>query len=190
MKNKTITIVSGLPRSGTSMMMMMLQEGGMDVLTDNIRHADEDNPKGYYEFERVKEIEHDKAWLPLAEGKAVKMISALLQYLPDHYHYKVIFMHRKMDEILASQRRMLIRRGEDPDAVSDEKIAEISRRHLQQVERWISDQPNIDVLYVRYNDVLANPCVEAERISRFLDGRVEPKRMVQAVDERLYRQRS
>jgi len=189
MNEKTITIVSGLPRSGTSMMMMMLQAGGMDVLTDNIRRADEDNPKGYYEFERVKEIEHDKTWLPLAEGKAVKMISALLQHLPDDHHYKVIFMRRKMEEILASQRQMLIRRGEDPDAVSDEKIAEVSRKHLQQVEDWLSEQPHMEVLYVHYNDVLNDPQGQAVRISNFLDRRVDPERMAQAVDKRLYRQR-
>ncbi|HEX32114.1 MAG TPA: sulfotransferase family protein [Candidatus Acetothermia bacterium] len=190
MKEKTITIVSGLPRSGTSMMMMMLQAGGMETLTDNIRKADEDNPKGYYEFERVKDIEHDTSWLPLAEGKVVKMISALLRHLPDDYEYKVVFMQRKMEEILASQRRMLIRRGEDPDAVSDDKIAEISRRHLQQVEEWLHDQPNIGVLYVRYNEVLDDPRRQATRISGFLDGRVDPVRMVQAVDKRLYRQRA
>ena len=162
----------------------------MDVLTDNIRCADKDNPKGYYEYERVKEIEHDKTWLPLAEGKVVKMISALLAYLPDDHEYKVIFMRRKMEEILASQRKMLIRRGEDPDAVSDERIADVSRKHLQQVEKWLYEQPHIGVLYVRYNDVLASAKEQAKRISRFLDERVDPERMVQAVDERLYRQRA
>ncbi|HHR85747.1 MAG TPA: sulfotransferase family protein [Candidatus Acetothermia bacterium] len=190
MNDKTITVVSGLPRSGTSMMMMMLQAGGMDVLTDNIRQADDDNPKGYYEFERVKEIEHDTEWLPLAEGKAVKMISALLQHLPDNHGYKVIFMRRKMEEILASQRKMLIRRGEDPDVVSDKKIAEVSRKHLQQMEKWLSEQPHIDVLYVRYNDVLTDPRAQATRVSRFLDDCVDPERMASAVDERLYRQRA
>ncbi len=190
MNENTITIVSGLPRSGTSMMMMMLQAGGMDILTDNIRKADEDNPKGYYEYERVKEIEHDTSWLPLAEGKVVKMISALLRHLPDDHEYRVIFMRRKMEEILASQRKMLIGRGEDPDTVSDERIADVSRKHLQQVERWLCEQPNIDVLYVRYNDVLVDPREQATRISSFLDGRVDPVRMVQAVDERLYRQRA
>jgi len=189
MNDKTITIVSGLPRSGTSMMMMMLQAGGMPVLTDNIRQADDDNPKGYYEFERVKEIEHDKARLPLAQGKVVKMISALLQHLPCNYQYKVIFMHRKMEEILASQRKMLIRRGEDPDA-SDEKIAEVSRKHLQQVEKWLAEQAHIDALYVLYNNVLADPRAQATRISHFLDGRVDSEKMAQAVDERLYRQRT
>lgn len=190
MKEKTITIVSGLPRSGTSMMMMMLQAGGMIVLTDNIRQADGDNPKGYYEFERVKEIEHDKTWLPLAEGKVVKMISALLQYLPDNHEYKVIFMQRRMEEILASQRKMLIRRGEDPDAVSDDKIAKVSRKHLQKIEIWLSEQVHIDVLYVQYNDVLADPRAQATRVSRFLDDCVDPERMAQAVDKQLYRQRA
>lgn len=170
-------------------MMMMLQAGGMAVLTDNIRQADDDNPKGYYEFERVKQIKHGTEWLPLAEGKAVKMISALLQYLPVDHHYKVIFMRRKMEEILASQRKMLIRRGEDPDAVSDDKIAEVSRKHLRKVEMWLSEQEYIDVLYVRYNEVLTDPREQATGISRFLDGRVDSERMVQAVDERLYRQR-
>jgi hypothetical protein len=190
MNDKMITIVSGLPRSGTSMMMMMLQAGGMAVLTDNIRQADDDNPKGYYEFERVKGIEHDKEWLPLAHGKVVKMISVLLRHLPDEYQYKVIFMRRKMEEILASQRKMLIRRGEDPDAVSDEKIAEASRKHLQKVDMWLSEQEYIDVLYVRYSDVLTDSRAQATRISRFLDDCVDPKRMAQAVDERLYHQRA
>ena len=172
------------------MMMMMLQAGGMDLLTDNVRKADEDNPKGYYEFERVKDVEHDRAWLKLAQGKAVKMISALLRHLPDGYEYRVIFMRRRMEEILASQRRMLIRRGEDTDAVSDDRIAEISRRHLQQVEEWLAERRHMDVLYVMYNDVLEDPRGQALRVSRFLDGAVDAERMARAVDRRLYRERS
>ena len=130
MDQQIITIVSGLPRSGTSMMMKMLEAGGMQVLTDHIRTADEDNPKGYYEFERVKQIEHDQAWLPDAQGKVVKMISALLKHLPSSYTYKVIFMRRNIDEILASQKQMLIRRGEPTDVVSDEKLTELFDRHI------------------------------------------------------------
>ncbi|HSJ55892.1 MAG TPA: sulfotransferase family protein, partial [Anaerolineae bacterium] len=98
MENNAIVIVSGLPRSGTSMMMKMLEAGGVRVLTDYERTADEDNPKGYYEFERVKQIEHDREWLPEACGKAVKMVSALLKHLPADYYYKVIFMRREMEE--------------------------------------------------------------------------------------------
>ncbi|HFD38992.1 MAG TPA: sulfotransferase family protein, partial [Anaerolineae bacterium] len=99
--SRPITIVSGLPRSGTSMMMKMLEAGGLPVLTDQIRAADEDNPKGYYEFERVKQIEHDQEWLPDAQGKAVKMIAALLKHLPPDYEYKIVFMQRDMQEVLA-----------------------------------------------------------------------------------------
>ena len=114
--SKTITVVSGLPRSGTSLMMKMLEAGGMPVLTDGIRHADADNPKGYYEFERVKALpKGDTAWVAEAQGKAVKVIAALLEYLPSTYHYKVIFMHRRMGGgILASQRKMLVRRWAFP----------------------------------------------------------------------------
>src|SRR5437899_574640 len=120
MDSNTVTIVSGLPRSGTSMMMKMLEAGGMEPLTDHVRTADEDNPKGYYEFERVKDLEKDQTWLEDAKGRYVKVISMLLKHLPAGYTYKVIFMRRTMEEILASQRKMLVRRGESPDRVADE----------------------------------------------------------------------
>jgi hypothetical protein len=189
MNQETITIVSGLPRSGTSMMMKMLDAGGMAVLTDNIRSADEDNPKGYYEFERVKQIEHDPAWLEDAKGKAVKMVSALLQHLPQGYAYKVIFMRRKMGEILASQRQMLIRRGEPADLVRDEKMAAIFRKHLEQVECWIDEQSNVEVFYVSYHRVLENPVEQAEAVNQFLDNALNVEKMVGVVDKSLHRQR-
>ena len=157
MDQQTITIVSGLPRSGTSMMMKMLEAGGMPVLTDHIRTADEDNPRGYYEFERVKQIEHDPSWLQDAQGKVVKMISALLKHLPSNYTYKVIFMRRNMEEILASQKQMLIRRGESTDAVSDEKLAELFRHHMERIITWIDEQPNFDIIYTSYNEILESP---------------------------------
>jgi hypothetical protein len=189
MDQETITIVSGLPRSGTSMMMKMLDAGGMQVLTDNIRTADEDNPKGYYEFERVKKIETDRLWLKDARGKAVKMISALLKHLPRDYNYKVIFMRRKMDEILASQKQMLVRREEATDAVSDEKMAELFRRHLRQVTTWLDEQPNLDVIYVNYNEILANPVERVQEIDRFLGHTLDTQSMVSVIDKSLYRQR-
>ena len=95
MDRDVVTIVSGLPRSGTSMMMKMLEAGGIELLIDRVRVADADNPKGYYEFERVKQIETDQAWLPEAQGKAVKMISALLRHLPADCRYRIIFMERR-----------------------------------------------------------------------------------------------
>src|SRR5262245_30589474 len=111
MISDVVTIVSGLPRSGTSMMMKMLEAGGLDPVTDNIRTADEDNPKGYYELEKVMELKNDKSWVPDAKGKVIKVISALLQDLPGDHAYRVVFMQRNMHEVLASQRQMLIRRG-------------------------------------------------------------------------------
>lgn len=189
MKNETITIVSGLPRSGTSMMMKMLAAGGLEPLTDNLRIADEDNPKGYFEFERVKQIENDKAWLEDARGRVVKLISALLKHLPEGYNYKVIFMRRAMPEILASQRQMLIRRGEPADAVPDEKMAAMFEKHVGQVESWLAAQANIETIYVSYNDVVNDPRPHAERINGFLGGLLNVDSMTEVADRALYRQK-
>lgn len=190
MTKKMIAIVSGLPRSGTSMMMKMLEAGGMETLTDNIREADKDNPKGYYEFERVKKLEHDKAWLKGAEGRVVKIISQLLRHLPPEYTYQVVFMQREMDEILASQKRMLARRGEATDKIDDDKLAALFRQHVQRVQEWLDAQPNFDVLYVSYNHVLQRPREEAQRIGAFIDQSLDVEAMSAVVDPALYRQRA
>jgi hypothetical protein len=170
------------------MMMKMLAAGGLEPLTDNIRAADEDNPKGYFEFERVKQIENDKAWLEDARNRVVKLISALLKHLPPSYRYKVIFMKRAMPEILASQRQMLIRRGEPTDKVPDDKMAAMFSKHVAQIEAWFADQPNIDVLYVNYNEILKDPRPHAERINTFLGGSLSVQEMISVVDRALYRQ--
>ena len=172
------------------MMMKMLEAGGIPPLTDEIREADTDNPKGYYEFERVKKLdEGDTAWLEEAQGKAVKVISALLKYLPQGYTYKVIFMRRKMEEILASQRQMLIRRGEPTDAASDEELMDLFAKHLAQVQSWVDEQPNVDVLYVSYNEVMENPLQQVVRVNHFLGDTLDVDNMVAVVDQVLYRQR-
>jgi hypothetical protein len=137
------------------MMMRMLEAGGIEVLSDGVRRADADNPRGYYEFERVKQIERDKSWLDDAEGRVVKMISQLLRHLPSDYTYRVIFMRRRMAEILASQRRMLVRRGESTDAVSDERMAALFRDHIRRVGAWLDQQPNFAVITVSYNRPVA-----------------------------------
>jgi hypothetical protein len=189
MDRKIVTVVSGLPRSGTSMMMRMLEAGGMAILTDEIRTADADNPRGYYEFERVKQLQHDQSWLDEARGKAVKVIAALLKYLPPDYAYKVIFLRRNMDEILASQKQMLVRRGEPADAISDEKMTRLFKGHLGRVEAWLAAQPNVEVLYVDYKAVLKEPLEHAQRIGRFLGLALDAAGMACAVDKSLYRQR-
>ena len=171
------------------MMMQVLEAGGIPALKDDIRAADEDNPKGYYEFERVKQIAHDQAWLENAQGRAVKMVSALLLQLPNTYTYKVVFMSRQMQEILASQNRMLSRKGEPPNAVGDEKMALLFQKHLDQVTQWIGEQPNIQVLYVNYNEVMAEPLEQIERINQFLGNRLDVEKVSGVVDRTLYRQR-
>ena len=185
-----VTVVSGLPRSGTSMMMRMLEAGGIPPLTDELREADKDNPKGYYEFERVKKLdEGDTDWVEEAQGKSVKVISALLKHLPPGYTYKMVFMRRKMEEILSSQRQMLVRRGEPTDSVSDEELMELFRKHLAQIQAWIDSQPNVEVIYVSYNDVMEAPLEQAQRINHFLGDTLDVESMVSVVDQALYRQR-
>jgi hypothetical protein len=190
MSEHPIVVVSGLPRSGTSMMMKMLEAGGLPVLTDNLRAADEDNPRGYFEFERVKRIQEDPEWLPEAQGKVVKMISALLKHLPSDYRYRIIFMRRDMGEILASQRQMLVRRGEETERVDDKEMARLFARHLSQLESWLASQPHMDVLYVHYGDVVAAPAAAAAQVNAFLGGGLDEIRMAQAVDPALYRQKA
>jgi hypothetical protein len=188
MDQNKITIVSGLPRSGTSLMMNMLALGGLEPLTDSIRVADEDNPRGYYELEKVKQLEKDSSWLRGARGKTVKIISALLRHLPAEHQYNVIFMRRKMEELLASQRQMLIRRGQPSESVSDERMAEMFLKHLKEVEAWLSKQPNFRVLYVSYNEVIKEPLPACESICGFLEAALDTKSMAEAVDLSLYRQ--
>ncbi len=185
-----IIVVSGLPRSGTSMMMKMLEAGGLPPLTDAIRQADADNPRGYYEFERVKKLDKgDTDWLLQAEDKVVKVISALLKHLPDDYQYKVIFMRRHMSEILASQRKMLLHRGENAESMDDERLAHLFTKHLAEVERQLLQRANIDVIYVHYSDALQDPQTAAEEVASFLERDLDIERMVGVVDPQLYRNR-
>ena len=186
-----VTVVSGLPRSGTSMMMKMLEAGGIPPITDEFREADMDNPKGYYEFERVKQLDKgDKEWVANAQGKSVKVISQLLRHLPDDYTYKVIFMRRNMDEILASQKKMLVNRGEDPNKVSDEEITGLFEKHLSQVMTWLDNQANIDVLYIHYSEMLSKPQTQSELVNAFLGGDLNVEAMTAVVDPNLYRNRA
>lgn len=184
-----ITIVSGLPRSGTSMMMRMLEAGEMEVVVDNLREADEDNPMGYYELETVKKIKEDDSWLDGVRGKAVKMVSMLLYDLPSNRTYKLIFMNRNIEEILASQRVMLERKG-DKSATNDEEMVKLFSEHLEEISKWLKEQKNIDVLYLNYKDVIENPFKNAHSINRFLNNTLNVEKMVQVIDKSLYRQRS
>ncbi len=185
-----IVIVSGLPRSGTSMMMKMLEAGGEQILTDRLRGADDNNPNGYYEFERVKKLkEGDFDWLPDAIGKTVKIVTGLITYLPSQYKYKVIFMRRDINEVLSSQKKMLGRLGKQEDNVSDEKMTKIYQEHLRTVELWISKQPNIEILYVNYNTMVGDPAESLENVNEFLGGGLDVQAMPGVVNKDLYRER-
>lgn len=183
---KEVIVVSGLPRSGTSMMMKMLEAGGISPLIDNIREADIDNPKGYYEFERVKKLPEDVAWLPEAEGKAVKMVSMLLRDLPNDRRYKVVFMRRKMEEILASQKKMLERTKKDI-VVDDAEMKELFEMLLEQQLKWLAEQKHIDVLYTWYHEILENPEPVIAEVNTFLGGHLDISAMRDTVDSSLYR---
>jgi hypothetical protein len=190
-RDDEIVIVSGLPRSGTSMMMKMLAAGGLDILSDGVREANEDNPGGFYEFERAKKLkEGDYAWLPEAQGKTVKVISALLPHLPENYNYKVIFMRRSLPEILASQRKMLLNRGEDPDEIPDDKMAPLFEKHLAETLAWLDKQPNVQYVQVDYNRLLQSPEPSFQQLRELLGERVDLEPMSGVIDPSLYRQRS
>ncbi len=187
---KPVVVVSGLPRSGTSMMMKMLAAGGLALLTDGLRSPDPDNPEGYYEFERVKKLpEGDATWLGDARGKVVKVISALLRHLPPGETYRVIFMRRALPEVLASQKKMLANRGETGDAVSDAEMAALYEQHIANVLAWLRTQPNMQVLEVDYNLLVQNPRPWAERVNAFVGIKLDAEQMAGAVNPELYRQR-
>ena len=184
-----VTIVSGLPRSGTSMMMRMLEAGGMSAMTDNLRVADEDNPRGYYEFEPVKKTAEDASWLNDAPGKVVKMVYRLLYDLPADRHYRVVFMRREMDEILASQKKMLERSGRAENSPSDEEIAALFESQLKSFFEWEAAQSHIEMIQVKYNDLLSDPTAETQAIKEFLGISLDTDAMNQVVDPQLYRNR-
>ncbi len=187
-----VIVVSGLPRSGTSMAMKMLEAGGLAPVTDGIRTADEDNPKGYYEDERVKDLHKmdDKTWVRDARGKVVKVISFLLKELPEDNNYKILFMRRNTHEVLASQQKMLDRRDEESQT-EDERMLETWENHLWQVGRLLKHRPGFEAIEIPYQAALADPRRYAERIRDFLgrDG-MDLDKMAGVVDPSLYRNRT
>lgn len=189
-KSEIISIVSGLPRSGTSMMMRMLNAGGLDVAVDGIRKPDPDNPNGYYEFEQVKRIREDVSWIPGTQGKVFKMVSLLLFHLPKGFEYRVVLMRRNVNEILASQKAMLERNGKPHDPGLDGKMQELFERHLGGLEQWLKEQENIRFVEVWYDEVIHQTESTVKRIGAFLPSVLDEEAMVRVVDGKLYRQRA
>lgn len=189
-KREYVIVVSGLPRSGTSMMMKAIHAGGIEPIIDHIRKADEDNPKGYYEFEPVKKTKEDASWLTKAAGKVVKMVYRLLYDLPGGYEYRVVFMQRDLTEVLASQKKMLNRSGKAGGAIPDEQMAALFTAELNKCEKWIAEQPNFKVLYINHRDMISDAPAQVEKINAFLDGGLDTDAMAQTVDPNLYRNRN
>ena len=187
LESLTLTVVSGLPRSGTSMMMQMLVAGGLTPYTDDVRQADESNPRGYYEHARVKALAHDRAWLPEADGRVVKIVAPLLRHLPVGPSYRVIFMERDLSEVLRSQEAMLARSGR-PSARA-EGLAATYARYRADAEAWAA-QPGIEWLTVAHTDALNDPEATAARINAFLGHTLDEAAMQAVVDPSLHRQRA
>jgi hypothetical protein len=174
------------------MVMGMLAAGGLQLLTDGARTADADNPKGYYEYERVKDLDKalDTAWLGAARGKGLKVISFLLKHLPDAFDYKIILVRRNISEVLASQRKMLERRGEPSTDADDEDLERAFEGHLANVDRDVRRRANCQLLYVDHAEILRAPAKVAGEIGEFLRRPLDVDRMAAAVDGQLYRNRS
>lgn len=183
-----ITIVSGLPRSGTSLMMQMLEAGGMDVLADGVRQPDGGNPKGYYEYDKVKRLEADASWLAEAEGKVLKVVSFLLRSLPATFRYQVVFMERDLEEVLASQRELLHRLGND-GADDEARMRRSFERHLNGIRTWLETAHHMDVVDCDYNRLLREPEPVVAEIAVRISADLDPARMIAAVDPALYRRR-
>jgi len=189
---RPVVVVSGLPRSGTSMAMQMLVAGGLDVVTDGVRKPGEDNPKGYYEDQRVMDLhkdDQDRNWVGGSRGKAIKIISFLLRHLPDTNNYKVIVMRRELPEVLASQSKMLERRGES-NGTSDEQMLKIWKDHVWRTNYFLKHTPHFEFIDVSYRNTVADPYTQAVRIKAFLGLPTDAEKMATAVDPNLYRNRA
>jgi predicted AlkP superfamily phosphohydrolase/phosphomutase/tetratricopeptide (TPR) repeat protein len=188
-REKIITVVSGLPRSGTSLMMQLLVAAGREALTDGKRGADADNPLGYYEFEQVLDLAKDVSWIPQARGKVVKIVAQLLPYLPRTEHYQVVFMERNLGEVIASQRAMLERQGRRGAELDEQKLAETYVAQLTQLRKQIAARTELRRLTVNYNDLLTEANRIVPQVAEFLGAPFEVAKAVAAVRPDLRRQK-
>jgi len=188
--DEPVTVVTGVPRSGTSMMMRMLEAAGLAVLTDGVRLPDADNPNGYYELERVKGLATgDSEWVPDAEGRVVKVVSPLLPFLPEEQDYRLVVMVRDMEEVLASQRQMLENRDEPVRDMDAEILAEQYEESLRSAERWAETSSNVEAIFVDYNELLTDPTRSLTELQTLLGDDLDLDAMAGIVEPGLYRNR-
>lgn len=183
-----VIVVSGLPRSGTSLVMQMLEAAGVSILSDGARVADEDNPRGYFEYEPVKRLRQDRSWLPKAAGQAVKIIHLLVRDLPlPGMHYRVLWVQRELKEVLASQKAMLQRSGRAGAGIPEAQLEAVFALQIREVEAWLEQQPEVEMLRMDYGHILAQPQDEAARIASFLGCPERALAMAAVVDPALHR---
>ncbi len=190
MQRDYVTIVAGLPRTGTSMMMRILEAGGVPALTDGLRQSDPDNPRGYYEFELVKKTRDDPSWVPRARGMVVKMVYRLLRDLPADGEYRVVFMNRRLSEVRASQEAMLARSGKQVAAMDLPTFERTFGGELSRIKKWLAERENFRLLELDYNRIVEDPRPTVQALDDFLDGGLDAPAMLGAIEPSLYRQRS
>ncbi len=185
-----ITVVTGLPRSGTSMAMGMLHAAGVPLLVDAHRPADASNPRGYFEYAPVKATRREAAWVASARGRAVKVIHALVPHLPEAERYRVVWMQRDLDEVLRSQERMLERQGQQPEVGDRALLRTAYARQLDELRVWLGRRSTASVLELDHALVLGRPDEAAHQLARFVGRPAQAGAMARAVDASLYRERS
>lgn len=185
-----VTVVSGLPRSGTSMMMRMLEAGGIAPVVDGERKANADNPMGYYEFEPVKALKEDSSWVANATGQAVKVIYKLVYDLPNNVPYRIVFMQRDIEEVLSSQEKMMRRDGLDPDTIGRDLLYNLFQTDVMDFRRWAEVQGNIRIMYADYRRMIDEPEEMSRHIAEFLGEDLDIQAMASVVDPDLYRNRA
>ncbi len=185
-----VTVVSGLPRSGTSLVQQMLAAGGFDVWTDGVRAADPDNPRGYFELEAARRLQADADWVARARGRAIKVVSAQVRHLPPDLAYRLVLVRRDLHEVVASQQRMLARRAaEDAAGPPPERLVALYDAELRELERWLRARPAFARLDLGHAELLADPLAAARRLEAFLGAGLDVAAMARVVEPGLYRQR-
>jgi hypothetical protein len=187
--DSTIVVVSGLPRSGTSMLMQMLVAGGLNALTDDVRVADDDNPAGYFEHARVKQLQQDNDWLDEAQGKVIKVVAPLIGFLPVGQHYRVAFILRDVDEVVRSQQKMLERLGQKGASMSAEMLAKQFAMLLERTRSALEERFQDDIVFIQHGECIASPEKVAAVLQAFLAKPLDIEAMANSVDPDLYRNR-
>lgn len=184
-----ITVVTGLPRSGTSLMMQVLKAGGMEILTDNVRPPDVSNPKGYFEYEKVKSLAKDNSWLSEADNKAVKVIAQLARFLPLEFQYRCILMERNIDEIMLSQEKMIASLGGAKSPIGNDILKKTFAGQLERVRSYLTSNPHFELFEVSYGELLSGGTDIIEGLNEALNLNLDVGKAASVIDNSLYRNR-